>query len=285
MGKDGFQIYGGAGKSLLFGTLAFLILVLKRGDHPNFKKWDLINTLWIVLAISLFITAWLGTDQLIANNANYPWMITTHLSIILLVIALMFGSFGTANLQILLKTYSKEIWLSIIMAVIFFGFLYLTYGLWRILAGIVLRCVKELLAIIGIHATYIAPRTLLFNKFGIDVEEYCSGIDSIALFTAFYALVGALDWHKLDHRRYLSIFAPALVILFGFNILRVFGLILGGYYVNPQIAFSLFHTYAGMIFFIIYTVIFWSVSYRWMLRVSPSIPSKSRVSPHGKASQ
>jgi exosortase/archaeosortase family protein len=60
-------------------------------------------------------------------------------------------------------------------------------------------------------------------------------------------------------------------VLFGFNILRVFVLILGGYFINPHIAFSLFHTYAGMIFFIIYSALFWGVCYKYMLRNKLSI--------------
>jgi exosortase/archaeosortase family protein len=64
----------------------------------------------------------------------------------------------------------------------------------------------------------------------------------------------------------LLAFVPALLLLFGLNILRVYVLVMAGYYINPQIAFSLFHTYAGMVFFIIYSGIFWAVSYKWMLQ-------------------
>jgi exosortase/archaeosortase family protein len=111
----------------------------------------------------------------------------------------------------------------------------------------------------------LPPRTLLFNKFGINIIEYCSGIESIALFTGLYALIGVLDWQRFNHKRVIYIFPIGLIILFLFNILRVFVLILGGYYINPSIAFSLFHTYAGMVFFILYSIIFWAVSYKSLL--------------------
>jgi len=53
--------------------------------------------------------------------------------------------------------------------------------------------------------------------------------------------------------------------LFVLNIVRVYGLIMAGYYINPEIAFSLFHTYAGMVFFILYSAVFWAVAYRYLI--------------------
>ena len=104
------------------------------------------------------------------------------------------------------------------------------------------------------------------DKFGITVAEFCSGIESIALFTALYAIVGLLDRHRLNIKRYLWIFPIALVLLFGLNIVRVYSLIMAGYYIDPEIAFSLFHTYAGMVFFILYSVVFWLVAYKYLLK-------------------
>jgi exosortase/archaeosortase family protein len=121
------------------------------------------------------------------------------------------------------------------------------------------------MGLIGVNSNVISSMTLQFDKFSIRISEYCSGIESIALFAGLYILIGLIDWSRLNRRKFLIAFLPGLVILFGFNILRVFALILAGYYINPQIAFSLFHTYAGMVFFIIYSAIFWKVSYSWML--------------------
>ena len=169
-------------------------------------------------------------------------------------------------MRLLLKTYRREALIAIGLGIAFYGFLTLVYHLWTFLSAAVLHIVRWLLGIFGLHSTVLPPRTLVFNKFGIEIAQYCSGIESIALFTALYALVGVLDWQRFNHKRYLYIFPAALIILFGFNILRVAFLIAAGYYINPHIAFSLFHTYAGMVFFILYSILFWAISYRWMLK-------------------
>lgn len=261
---DGFQVYGGAGKALLFGVLA-LVLLIKRKGFTSLKPWHPKQVVWLLLSILAITGAWLSLSRLISTH-NTTWAALVHLCLWASVIFAAGAVFGPANLRRLAKKYKQELLISLGLAVAFFGFLYLVYGLWKWLAAIVLHSVQWLMNRIGIHSVYQAPRTLVFNKFAIDVAQFCSGIESIALFTALYALVGILDWPSFNHRRYLALFFPGLIILFLFNILRVFLLILGGYYINPHIAFSLFHTYAGMLFFILYSIIFWAVSYRWLLK-------------------
>jgi exosortase/archaeosortase family protein len=135
------------------------------------------------------------------------------------------------------------------------------------MSATVLHVVRWMLASINhLNVKVLPPRTLLLSKFGVTVAQYCSGIESIALFSGLFFFIGVLDWVKLNHQRFIFVFIPALLVLFLLNILRVYLLILGGYYINPQIAFSLFHTYAGMIFFIIYSAVFWSVSYKRLLK-------------------
>jgi exosortase/archaeosortase family protein len=263
--RDGFQIYGGAGKALLFGMLALLLLVYHKGSLPKLKPWKLQQVIWLVLAGLALVTAWIGVDHLHHNSSDIAWLALTHTATIGSVALAMGGTFGPANLRTLISTYRRELLVSLGLAIGFFIFLDLVYELWQVLAAIVLHAVRWLLNLSGLNATIIPPRTLLLTKFGINIAQYCSGIESIALFTALYALVGILDWRRFDHIRYLYIFPMAILLLFGLNILRVYGLIMAGYYINQQIAFSLFHTYAGMVFFILYSGLFWGVSYRWML--------------------
>jgi exosortase/archaeosortase family protein len=267
---DGFQIYGGAGKALLFGVLVLLLLTYRKDEKLQLNGWHPKQIIWLVLSVMALAVAWLGVDRLIAGHTAITWVLLTHAGIIVSVILAAGGTIGPRNLRALGKVYKKEILLSLTLAVLFYAFLYLVYGLWRVLATVALHSVSWLLGVIGIHSTILPPRTLLLSKFGINIAQYCSGIESIALFSALYGLIGVLDWRHFNHRKFLWIFLPALIVLFIFNILRVFVLILGGYYINPQIAFSLFHTYAGMVFFIVYSAVFWASCYKYMLVASKS---------------
>lgn len=261
---DGFQFYGGAGKALLFGAVALGLLIQRRG-LVQLKAWHWSNVVWLVLAVAAIAGAWVGVDHMIANAHGVGWPLLTHVCLWASLIFGAGGSFGPATLRLLARTYKRELLIALGLSVAFYGFLYAVYGLWGILATVVLHSVRWLLSAVGLAANVMPGRTLVLDKFAINIAEYCSGIESIALFTALYALVGVLDWKRFNHRRFLWIFPAGLIVLFLFNILRVFVLILGGYYINPQIAFSLFHTYAGMVFFILYSALFWAISYRWML--------------------
>ena len=265
--KYGFAIYGGAGKAVLFAAMAFLLLAYRRGFELKLGRWRRYNAVWLVLAAAAFTGAWIGVTHLLHDHqSDNLTAVTTNVLLLSSLMLAAGGVFGPANLRLLFRTYRREVLIALGLGAGFYGFLALVYGLWTVLAAGVLHSVQWLLAVIGLHSTVLPPRTLLFDKFGINIAEYCSGIESIALFTGLYALVGVLDWPRLNHRKYLYAFAPALLILFAFNILRVASLIAAGYYIDPKIAFSLFHTYAGMVFFILYSILFWAVSYRWMLK-------------------
>ena len=172
---------------------------------------------------------------------------------------------GWANLTRLWDAYRRQLQLAAGIAVAFFAFLTLVYALWQPLASVVMYCVDALLRLTGLVTLVVPPNTLILDKFGITIAEYCSGIESIALFTGLYLIVGLLDWPRLNRRRYFIVFPFALLLLMALNVVRVYGLIVAGYFINPEIAFSLFHTYAGLVFFIIYSAIFWAVAYKHLV--------------------
>lgn len=264
VGKDGFQIYGGAGKALLFGLVCLAILIRRAGPPAEFKAWSALNLLWGPAILSMG-AAWYSVGRLITGGAGLGWTVFAHLGLLGGVVFAAAAVFGPSNLHTLARRYRREIVISVVLAAAFYGYLTVVYSLWRVLAAAVLRSVTVLLRVSGINVTLTPQHTLILGKFGIDVAKYCSGVESIALFTALYLLVAVLDWKRLDHKRLLLLFFPALVILFGVNIARVYALILAAYYINTEVSLSLFHTYAGMVFFIIYSALFWRVSYGWLL--------------------
>lgn len=262
--RDHFSVYGTLGKIVLFAIIAFLLLARRR-TMMKLPRWTLHHLWWFgASALTAGLSWWMITWLL--NGYTGWWVIGVHVSLIMSVAFAFLGSFGLGECKKLIAYYWREIVIGLGAALGFYILLEGIYSLWGILATVVLHAVKVLLDVSGITAVIVQPRTLLLDKFGATVEQYCSGIESLALFSGLYAIVGFLDWPKLNHRKFLFAFPAALLGLFICNIIRVYVLILGGYFINPQIAFSLFHTYAGMLFFILYAAIFWKVSYLWMLR-------------------
>lgn len=260
-----FTYYGSIGKALLFGALTLGVLAYKKKGNLTLLPFEFAQWFWAVLSVVSFAGAWVGFLH-ISNHQNLSIAISVHVLLWLSLLTAGVFVFGLANIKQLSRKLSREIRLSLLVTILFFGFLFAVYDLWRPLSYSVMYSVKFLMRIIGVHSQITSNMTLLFSKFSITISKYCSGIESIAFFTALYVLIGLTDWQKLIRKRYFALFFPGLVLLFAFNILRVFALILAGYYINPHIAFSLFHTYAGMVFFIVYSIVFWAFSYKFMLK-------------------
>jgi len=267
--RDGFAWYGGVGKGLLFGLVALILLVRPtRGaavSQLHAQAWHPGLLGWIAAAGALACVAWGSIDNLIAGQRTFANLALAHGGLFGSIILSGIGCFGIGNIRAFYKAYRRTLLFVGLLTGGFYVFLLGVYRLWEPLASIVLKCVEWLLGISGVQTVTFLPHTLMLDKFSITVAEYCSGVESIALFTSLYALIGLLDWGRMHRKRYLAIFLPALLLLFLLNIIRVYGLIMAGYYIDPQLAFGLFHTYAGMIFFILYSGVFWLIAYKYLV--------------------
>lgn len=264
--RDGFVIYGTLGKAFIFGGIALGLLAWHKKARLKLEPWDTTLIGWLAAGVLAGSIAWLLIDKLIGGQFEPHHVIAAHASLVLSVLCIALGCFGIGNIRLIWQFYRREIIISVLLTMGFYLFLLAVFALWQPLAAIVLYAVNGLLTMSGLTALVAPPHSLVFDKFGITVAEHCSGIESIALFTSLYAIVGLLDWPRLNKKRYFVIFPFALAVLFGLNILRVYGLIMAGYYINPAIAFSLFHTYAGLVFFILYSALFWTIAYRHLLK-------------------
>lgn len=277
VGRDGFEVYGWAGKALLFGLLAFILLTFRNKQALTLREFKVRQLLWLLPLATSYLLANQGITHVLATQHSSGWVVVAHVAIVATVVFCLLLSFGWSNMRLLYQQYRKNLLIAFLLGICFTVFLAGVYALWQVLATLVLHSVAWLIRLTGLHVSVMSPQILLLDKFGIAISKYCSGIDSIALFGGLYFLIGVLDWRKLDHTKYLMAFIPAVIVLFGVNILRVYGLIMAGYYINPHIAFSLFHTYAGMLLFILYAGIFWKLSYHRLLKQN-EIASKEPVS-------
>lgn len=88
------------------------------------------------------------------------------------------------------------------------------------------------------------------GDFLVQVADTCSGIEGLALTTAFMGIYAVLMRGDLRQGRFwLFVWPGALIMSFLFNILRISGLILIGANVSPELAVNGFHSFAGWLAF------------------------------------
>ena len=108
------------------------------------------------------------------------------------------------------------------------------------------------------------------NTIWLGIGTGCSGLYSSGLFfSAFLAFV-LVRYRKVDRRILLALGLGFLVTWFS-NIFRMAVTILVGSYLGPP-TLSFFHSYFGIVVFVIFTTIFWMLIVRWLDRVEEPLP-------------
>ncbi len=263
-----FFIYGNLGKMVLFSTIAFLLLT--RSQLPNLHIYKQMRTsiFLIICAFLLLIPLSIESKQLLQTHsfsANIPFSLSVHLLLIIIPVLLFVGVFGIDFMKKFGTLFKNELLICLGIAVFFDISIFYVWRLWPLLSNLVLRILYMIFSHIYTIVKIFPPRTLFVQKFAVEIDEACSGIDSIYLFTSLYFFITFLDWRKLQHIKVLLLILPAVLGLFVVNVLRVFILILIGVYISPRLTLELFHTYIGMVLFICYFTIFWKLLYRWMV--------------------
>ena len=111
--------------------------------------------------------------------------------------------------------------------------------------------VAIVLAILG-NEVFVNPdlETIGIVDFYVEVAESCSGIEGLALITAFMGIYAIVMKDDLRMGRFwLIVWPAALVLSFLLNIVRISVLILIGAFVSPELAVNGFHSFAGWLSF------------------------------------
>ena len=174
------------------------------------------------------------------------------------------GVFGLEFIKDFFNKFKKELIYFLIFGVIVYSLMNLVWKLWPYLSLVVLKIVYFLLKLIISKVQVIGGSTLQVGHFAATIGEACSGIYSIFIFASLYLFGVLLDWKKLNKSKIILIFIPAVLGAFFVNVLRVFLLFIFGAYVSEKLALGLYHSYVGMIFFMIYFTVFWLLFYKWM---------------------
>ena len=254
-----FFIYANMGKMILFSAVAFIILSRAKIKNIPLFPWERKQYFFSLLTILLmFLFYYMGTLLLKEKNAfdNLSLFFLSHLIIIAVPLSLTLAVFGVRFLRSFFHIFRAELLICLGLSVVFYFAIFQVWKLWPYLSRAVLHSVAFLLSFHISPVREIGPLTLLAGTFAVRVEQACSGLDSIFLFTTLYMLIGLVDWHQFHKWRFILIYFPALAGMFAINILRVYILILVGVYISPKLALQLFHTYLGMVLFIAYFFLF-----------------------------
>jgi len=264
-----FFIYGNLGKMVLISALIFGFLIRERlaelAKLPKAKtQIPLIILSFILIPFFFMFAKMLLLEKAFTTNLSLSLLV--HGILILIPAVLLLGIFSFK----FITSFARRFWRELLAcAVISIGFdvgIFQAWKLWPFFSGGVLASTKFLLSLTFPHVVHIPPYTLVVNSFAVSILQSCSGLDSLFMFTALYVLIGVLDYKKLNITKLLITYPFATLGMYLVNIIRVYLLILIGVLISPQLALNLFHTYAGMILFIIYFTLFWMKAYKWLLR-------------------
>lgn len=112
--------------------------------------------------------------------------------------------------------------------------------------------------------------------FNVQIGSPCSGVEGIALITAFMLLYTLLLRGEIRQGRYwLVLFPLALLASWSLNVVRISGLILIGARLSATHALNGFHSYAGWLLFTFLAMAILVVAHRWRWLHKSDAPVRS----------
>jgi len=173
-------------------------------------------------------------------------------------------------LKVFVKEFKRQLIYAGVIAIILYNVLMYFQGKWHFFSELVSIALYFLLSPFyevqyGMDA---GGPIMAIGDFAVNIGPPCSGIESMLLFTCFFAALYALDYKKIRTLRYFSFFIAGFIGVIAVNILRLYLLLLVGIHLSPEFAVGLFHTNAGWIFFIIYFLFYYWLIKRWIYKES-----------------
>ncbi|MCI5112662.1 MAG: exosortase E/protease, VPEID-CTERM system [Marivita sp.] len=140
--------------------------------------------------------------------------------------------------------------------------------------------VAILLAILGNDVFVNLEReTIGIVDFFVEVAESCSGIEGLALTTAFMAIYALMMKDDLRMGRFWLIVWPAALLLsFILNVVRITVLITIGAFVSPELAVNGFHSFAGWLSFTLLALVILTI-----VNLLPGLSKTPRTAQRGDA--
>lgn len=260
----GIYIYGRVGYILLFSIAGFILLYRNKLLSLERQKYRLKDFLFLLLSFALLGGFYFLEINISKIESTIPNMILTHLLGVSIFIFLFLGIYGLNFTGSFLKKFRKEVLYFVIFGIITGSLMDIVWSSWPYLSFLVLKINSFIFDILNINYQIIQPDIIRVGSFAAKIGEACSGVYSIFLFTALYLFIVFVDWKRINKKKAASLFLPAVMGAFLINVLRVMALLLIGGFVSKEVAMGLYHSYSGMIFFLIYFTMFWVFFYKWI---------------------
>ena len=268
------EIYGRIGYIVLFAIAGFVLLYRERLLKLASFKHKARDYMMVVASFILLVLFYLFEVNAYKFSINLFSIVLVHLILILAMLSLVLGVYGAGFIINLGRSFKKELIYFLIFGIITASLMDWVWSLWPYLSWVVLKITAFLLGLVGADFRIIQPNTIIVGNFGATIADACSGVYSVFLFTALYLFIIFVDWKKINKKRARILFIPAVVGAFLMNVLRVFLLFLIGAYVSREAAMGMYHSYTGMVFFLLYFALFWFLFYKWMKNEKTSFMPK-----------
>lgn len=252
-----FWIYGNKGKIFILLAILFPFVIRTKTSLIPKVTWNTSYALYGVGLIVSLIGFFLSVGKLATVFPSKPalYYIPSHGFLMAVPVFLSLFLFGPRFLVKFVNAFKKEISLLFGIGVMLYFVTGWVWDLWPYLSGTVLQAVAAIFSLF--FQTHVSPPDILIvQTFRVRVGEECSGLESLFMFSALYALIGYFESKSLNLKKFILAYIPLAIGLYIVNIFRVFLLILIGVLWSQDLAIHLFHTYLGMVLFIIYFFLF-----------------------------
>lgn len=260
----GFWIYGNIGKLVLLLLIFFSLQIRKKVKEIKVFPRRKIDKALIELSLLCIPTFLVLTSYLLGREElNIGLIILSHVLIIGSGASLFLGVFGMSTVNSFMIRFKDEVKVCLFLLPFLYIGIFQVWKLWPLFSGGVLSAVTFLLSL-SFEVRTVEPYTIFVRKFGVEIAESCSGLDSLYMFSMLYLLIVANEWKRINKTKAILVYFPLAAGLYFINIMRVYVMVLIGALWSPDVAISLFHTYAGMVFFFIYFLVFFKYGYKWL---------------------
>ena len=238
------------------------------------KKYKLsISGLLFIPVGALFVGAYyalkfsLNTSQFWFEHV-WAFIALKYLFLALMVLSFFAAAFGREMICGQYRIYKRQVPYLLGTALGYWMISSFIEGMWHVFSGTVAWMVYSLLKLSYPGASMtpgVDGPSIVAGGFGARIGSLCSGIESMMLFSALFVIIVAVDFDKIDVKRALIVFFPALAGVFLLNVVRIYLLFLVAINVSRDIAVGMFHTNAGYILFCAYFFMFLWFAYPWMI--------------------